>query len=155
MTQLNLRLRRDAFGRLLLNTDEFGEVPIVPVRSFPISDPKQGLALIGPDGTELVWIDSPDDLTPEILQLLQEELASREFTPEIQRILSVSSFATPSHWQVETDRGRTELVLKGEEDIRRLSPSTLLIADYSGVHFLIRDVSKLDKPSRKLLDHFL
>lgn len=155
MTQQNLRLRRDAFGRLLLNTDEHGEVPIVPVRSFPISAPKEGLALIGPDGTELVWINGPQDVSPEVLQLLQEELASREFTPEIQHILAVSSFATPSRWQVETDRGRAELILKGEEDIRRLSPTTLLIADYNGVHFLIRDVSRLDKASKKLLDHFL
>ena len=84
-----------------------------------------------------------------------EELASREFVPEIRRIIEVSSFATPSTWQVETDRGRTSLVLKGEEDIRRLTQTTLMIADANGIQFLIRDIQALDKTSRKLLDRFL
>jgi hypothetical protein len=84
-----------------------------------------------------------------------EELASREFMPEISRLNHVSSFATPSAWSVETDRGPTTFVLKGEEDIRRLSASTLLIADSHGVHFLIRDLHRLDASSRKLLDRFL
>lgn len=43
--------------------------------------------------------------------------------PEVERIVSVSSFACPSTWQVQTNRGPAELVLKGEEDIRRLSRS--------------------------------
>jgi len=56
----------------------------------------------------------------------------REFAPEITRIVSVSGFATPSVWQIETDRGRTELTLKAEEDIRRLAGRTrLLIASAS------------------------
>ena len=44
-----------------------------------------------------------------------------EFVPEIERIMGVSSFACPSTWQVVTDRGPAQLVLKGEEDIRRLT----------------------------------
>ncbi|TAL75626.1 MAG: DUF1854 domain-containing protein [Burkholderiaceae bacterium] len=155
MSTQNLHLRRDAFGRLLLATPEYGEVPVLPVRSFPISAPAEGLALVGMDGAELVWIEGPDDLAPDVLQLIREELASREFTPEIQHIISVSSYATPSRWHIETDRGTTDLILKGEEDIRRLSASTLLIADHNGVHFLIRHVPALDKASRRLLDHFL
>jgi hypothetical protein len=87
--------------------------------------------------------------------LVREELASREFMPEIRAIRQVSSFATPSIWRVETDRGETSLVLKGEDDIRRLSPTTLLIADSHGIHFLVRDTHALDKVSRKLLDRFL
>ena len=136
--------------------DEDGtEVPVTPVRSFPISAPMEGLSLMTQDGSEKVWIEDADSVTPEVLQLLREELARREFTPEITRIQSVSSYATPSRWRVQTDRGDTELTLKGEEDIRRLSTNRLLIADHSGVQFLIRDVTALDRPSRKLLDHFL
>ena len=105
--------------------------------------------------TELAWIDRLTDLPDEARILLEEELAQREFIPEIHRIRHVSSFATPSTWEVETDRGPTAFVLKGEDDIRRLSPSTLLIADSHGIHFLLRDIHVLDKASRKLLDRFL
>ena len=100
-------------------------------------------------------IDNIADLPPAIGQLIEAELASREFVPEIERIEAVSSFACPSTWQVVTNRGKTELLLKGEEDIRRLSQSRLLIADSHGIQFLIRDQTQLDRQSKKLLDRFL
>jgi hypothetical protein len=76
--------------------------------------------------------------------------------PHIQRLVSVSSFSTPSTWQIETDRGPTQFVLKGEEDIRRLEGRRkLMIASEEGIHFLVPDVHALDKASRKLLERFL
>ena len=62
---------------------------------------------------------------------------------------------TPCTWGVVTDRGATAFVLKGEEDIRRLGRDTLLISDNHGIQYLIRDLSALDRKSRKLLDRFL
>ena len=79
----------------------------------------------------------------------------REFMPVINRIVSVSSYATPSTWQVKTNHGDTRLVLKGEEDIRRLAPPALLIADSNGIYYLIRDRNALDQNSRRILDRFL
>jgi hypothetical protein len=75
--------------------------------------------------------------------------------PEISRVKSVSSFATPCTWDVATDRGDTQFVLKGEEDIRRIGAASLLIADNHGIQFLIRDMFTIDKHTRKILDRFL
>ncbi len=149
-------LERDAYGRLIL-TDENGQrhVGITPVRAFPIAAPDEGLALINYEGHEVGWVDRLADLPAAARQLIAEELASREFIQEIQRLVAVSSFACPSVWQVATDRGDAELTLKGEEDIRRLSASRLLIADAHGIQYLIRDLGQLDRASRKLLDRFL
>ncbi len=150
------QLDRTPFGHLRLTTPS-GEIfdHVVPVRAFPIAEPDHGIALVAPDGREAAWVDRLEDLSPEARSLIAEELASREFVPEIRAIHSVSSFATPSTWQVETDRGPTSLVLKGEEDIWRLSQSMLMIADSNSIQFLIRDLGKLDKLSRKFLDRFL
>ena len=80
----------------------------------------------------------------------------REFAPTILRILSVSGFSVPSTWQIDTDRGATELVLKAEEDIRRLrGRTTLLIAAADGVSYRVPDSTALDKTSRRLLERFL
>ena len=111
--------------------------------------------MVCPDGREVAWIEKLSDLTPAIRQLVEEELQSHEFMPEIARITSVTSFATPCTWAVETDRGNTDFVLRGEEDIRRIGRNMLLIADNHGIHFLIRDMAGLDKHSRKILDRFL
>lgn len=149
-------LQRNAFGRLVL-TDEQGNAHenVIPVRAFPITSPERGLSLVSSDGHELAWIDSLDQIDAPTRRLIEEELASREFMPEIQRIISVSTFATPSDWTVQTSRGTTTFTLKGEEDIRRLAAPALLIADSHGIQFLIRDQKALDKHSRKILDRFL
>ncbi|MEQ1778607.1 MAG: DUF1854 domain-containing protein [Nitrosomonas sp.] len=153
---LGYQLSRNSYGRLVF-TNQSGLVQegVVPVRSFPITEPDQGIALIDPNGHELAWIDRLTDLPEDYRVLIESELASREFMPEIKRILKVSSFITPNTWRVETDRGDATFILKGEEDIRRLTLSALMITDSHGIHFLIRDRLSLDRHSRKLLDHFL
>jgi hypothetical protein len=67
--------------------------------------------------------------------LVLAELEGREFMPEIQQILDVSSFALPCTWTVRTDRGDTAFVLKGDEDIRRIGSTSLLITDNHGIQF--------------------
>jgi hypothetical protein len=148
-------LSRNAFGKLVF-TDAGGiHEGVVPVRAFPIAAPEHGIALVDVDGHELAWIERLTDLPAAVRKLLEEELKNREFLPEIKRIHAVSTFAVPSTWEVDTDRGPTSLVLKGEEDIRRVAEATLLIADTHGVQYLIRDTQALDKGSKKILDRFL
>jgi hypothetical protein len=152
----DFELSRDPFGRLVLRgADRVEHVGVVPVRAFPIAAPEEGLSLVSADGRELAWIERLDALDPALRALVEQDLGSREFVPEIRAIRAVSSFATPSTWTVDTDRGPTTLVLKGEEDIRRLARTSLLIADRHGVQYLVRDIGALDRASRKLLDRFL
>jgi len=152
----DIQLHRNAFGQLVFMDSEGREhVNVELARAFPISAPLDGISMLDQNGRELVWIPRLDDSSREIRRLLEEELQSREFMPEIKRIRGVSGYATPCTWQVETDRGDTEFVLKAEEDIRRLSTSALLIVDSRGIQFLIRDPRTLDKASRRMLDRFM
>lgn len=153
---MDFRLIRNPFGRLVFTAAD-GEVheAVVPVRAFPIGAPDEGIALVSAEGHELCWIDRLEQLPADAATLISEELESREFVPLIRRIRSVSSFACPSTWDVDTDRGDAQLVLKGEEDIRRLGRDKLLIADAHGIQYLVRDLTALDRPSRKILDRFL
>lgn len=153
---MSLQLQRNPFGRLVL-TDADGTVHegVVPVRAFPIGAPDEGLSLVSAAGRELAWVDRLADLPPAQRTLVEEELAAREFVPEIRRLVSVSSFSTPSTWTVDTDRGATRFVLKGEEDIRRIGHSTLLIADSQGLQFRVADLLALDRHSKRLLERFL
>ena len=127
----SVQLHRNPHGRLVLTLpDGTAHEGVVPVRAFPIAAPQR--------------------------QLLEEELAVREFVPTIEKIVAVSSFSTPSTWDVITDRGAARLVLKAEEDIRRLAGRTrLLIAAGEGGQFKVPDTTALDKHSRKLLERFL
>jgi len=156
MSTPDFQLSRNAFGRLVfVAADGLVHEGVVPMRAFPIAAPDAGISLVSAEGHELAWIDALADLPDAMRELVAAELANREFMPVIRRIVGVSSFATPSTWHVETDRGDTDLVLKGEEDIRRLPGEALLVADRHGIQFLIRDLQALDRASRRILDRFL
>jgi len=131
-------LTRNAFGKLEL-IDAKGErfVGVMPVRAFPIQSPDDGISMVSTDGHEVAWID----------QL---------FMPVISDIVSITSFSTPCTWSVVTDRGNTEFVLRGEEDIRRIGKEgSLLISDVHGIQYLVKDQYALNAHSKKILDRFL
>ena len=153
---MSFALQRNAFGRLVFSAED-GVVHegVVPVRAFPIGAPLEGLSLLSTEGHELAWIERLADLPAAQRALVDEALAEREFAPEIRRLHAVSTFSTPSTWTVQTDRGATQFVLKGEEDIRRVGRSMLLIADSQGLQFVVRDLAALDRHSRRLLERFL
>ena len=149
-------LERDAQGRLRLRLADGGwHEDVTPVRAHPLTAPRHGISLVGPDGRERCWLPDLDALAPAVRTLLEQALAEREFTPTLTRLVSVSTFATPSTWTVETDRGPREFVLKGEEAIRRLDAQALLVTDADGVCYRIADRMALDRASRRLLERFL
>jgi hypothetical protein len=153
---LAFTLAFDAFGKLVVTlADGSQHVGALVARAFPIATPDQAIAILNAEGKELAWIERLSDLPEDQRAVVAQALQSREFMPEILRLDGVNSFTTPSVWRVQTSRGPTEFVLKGEEDIRRLSTHTLIVADAYGVQFLIRDLPSLDRHTRKLLDRFL
>ena len=149
------QLLRDSLGRLVF-IDSIGEshVGVYPVRAFPITAPGSGVGIMNLSGKEVFWYPNVAAIPKDEMTLIEAELAAREFIPIIERITQVSTFATPSIWDIETNRGPTRIRLKGEEDIRRITGNTLLIADSNGLQFLIKDATQLDKVSKKLLDRF-
>ena len=152
---LTHQIERDALGRLVyIDSKGNRHIGVHPVRAFPITAPAAGIGIMDQSGKELCWYPNIAAISEAELGLIEEELAAREFMPVIERITKVSTFATPSIWDIETDRGPTRIRLKGEEDIRRIAGNTLLIADTNGLQFLIKDSTQLDKVSKKLLDRF-
>lgn len=152
----DFQITRDPFGKLIYTgADGVAHVGVVPVRAFPIAAPDEGLSIVGPDGHELAWIPRLSALPAPGRALLETELAVREFTPTITRLRAVSTFSVPSTWSVDTDRGPTDVVLKSEDDIRRLGNGRLLIGTSHGLNLAIPDMAALDRASRRLLERFL
>src|SRR5690349_3819645 len=102
-----MNLSRNSFGKLVLTSDEKTYEGVIPVRAFPLQTPNENIALVDTDGHEVAWINQLSEVSEQVRQLILEELAGGEFMPEIQQIISVSSFSTPCTWTVKTDRGET------------------------------------------------
>lgn len=153
----DFQLVRTPFGELVWTGPQGQQVSgVMPVRAFPIQAPQDGIALVDPEGHEVAWFPRLDAIPQPARGLMEEELARREFMPVVQRIVAVSGFSTPCTWTMETDRGRTEFVLRGDEDIRRIGNAhALLIADAHGINYLVPDQFALDAYSKRVLDRFL
>ncbi len=153
----DFRLVRTPFGELVWTGSQGQQVTgVVPVRAFPIQAPQDGISLVDSEGHEVAWFSHTEGIPQPARGLIEEELARREFMPVIQRIAAVSGYSTPCTWTVDTDRGRTDFVLRGDEDIRRIgSANALLIADAHGINYLVRDQFALDVYSKRVLDRFL
>jgi hypothetical protein len=151
-----MKLHHDASGLWVFTSDQ-GQTHcgVSVVRAFPIQTPDLGIAILDADGHELAWVEDLNRVSEPTQTLIRQALQAREFMPEILKIRSVSGYVTPCTWNIQTDRGDTELLLKGDENIRRVSSNTLLITDSFGIHYLIRDVMQLNRDSRKLLDRFM
>ena len=156
MSTLNFEFDCDATGHWFYVSDQsVRHEQVIAVRAFPVAAPDEGVALVDAEGHELLWIAALDDLSTALRANVERALTQREFMPRILKLNGVSSVVAPCTWDIETDRGNTSLQLKGEEDIRRLSATVLLVTDSHGVQFLIRDLDQMDRHSRKVLDRFL
>ncbi len=151
-----ITLQYDSFGRLVLvDTNGRRHVGVEPIRSFPLSAPQQGISICNAEGVEVLWIEDLQAIPEGARQLIVDELGRREFMPVIQRIVSVSSNADPSRWEVQTDRGPTEFLLKSEDDVRRIGPHGAILLDAAGMRYLVPDTKKLDAASRRVLERYL
>lgn len=151
-----MRLERNPMGRWVwTGADGQRHDHVLVVRAYPVTAPDQGVGIMDAEGHELAWFERLDQLTQSLQDPIRQALAEREFLPEIERLKSVSSLVTPSVWTVQTNRGEARFMLKGEEDIRRLTGTTLIVSDIDGVQYLIRDPMALDRHSRRLLDRFM
>lgn len=152
----DVSLRRDAWGRLVL-VDAAGteHVDVSPVRAFPLTDPLGGVAIVDENGAELAWVPRLDAAPATLRAQLEAAFAEIEFVPRIVRIHRVHSATEPSQWDVETDRGRTQFVVKNDDDVRRLDARRAIVVDSHGIRYVIDDTRALDAYSRRALERFL
>ena len=148
----DLNFSKNEWGQLVLRqgdgTEHHG---VEPVRCFPLSDPERTIALLDPDGRELINLPNLEVLNPDARVVVQRELVEREFMPIIRRIVATSVPNPPCRWDVETDRGSTSFQLESDDDIRRLGKSGAVIADSNGIRYKIQDIGELDAHSQRII----
>ena len=147
-----LTFEHDPWGQLVLSLpDGTKYAGVEPVRCFPLTNPTRAIALLDGEGREILNLPTLDVLAPAARDVLQRELAEREFVPVIQRIVATNTPHPPCRWDVETDRGRTSFQLESDDDCRRLGPQAVLIADSNGIRYSIPNIDQLDASSQRIV----
>lgn len=126
------------------------------VRAFPLSHQARWITVLDAKNKEVCTIEDPAQLDPESQHLVEEELARQYRVSTITRIYAIRNEYRTLFWEVETDRGRRDFVVKwGADTILWLGPADVVLVDIDTNRFRIPDVNRLDPRSRKLLSVLL
>ena len=147
--------RNDA-GQLVVRLEGEDE-PVVDARlarCFPWSLPEAYISVRDSEGSEIVLLKTLDDLDPDSREVAQAELRDKVFDPKILRILDHTHEFGISSIRAETDRGTRTFQVNGRDDVRLLSPTRALFRDVDGNTYELPDLTRLDRASRRHIQHF-
>ncbi len=121
---------------------------VVMRRLMPLSNPNQYISLAADEDTEIGILVDPSALDSKSLEILQEELDKRYFTPTIQKVYRVKEQFGIHEWDVETERGRVTFLVRGlNQNIKQVPPARLFVTDVRGNRYDIPDYRELDAQS--------
>lgn len=120
--------------------------------AFPMSDERRYIAFFDEFDDYIGMVIDPADLDPLSRKIVDEELRWRYFTPQITRIHRMQTETGRSSLDVETDRGGVTITFRGmREHITEISPNRVMITDEHENRYEIRDINRLDRKSRRLI----
>ncbi len=122
------------------------------VRAFPLTIPERYVSILDGEHREVCLIEDPAALEPESQAMLVEALRDYYRIHRILRIRSLRSEYRTTYWDVETERGVRDFVVKwGKETVLRPHEHAFIFIDIDGNRFSIADRRALDPQSRKFL----
>lgn len=151
-SKLRFHKRGDA---LVLTVDnDRSYLKVRAVRAFPLSELNEFIGLFDAiSGHEIGMLRHLRDVDPSARQLIQAELDKRYFIPKITRIIEAKKEFGAVYWDVETDRGKRQFILRGVRDsIHEIEPGRFMISDVDGNRFEVPQIENLDSRSQAVWD---
>ncbi len=149
------RLHRNVDGRLVFNKPNAEglaqETPAQVAACFPWSHPQQFVSLRDDKGHELLLLESLQEISGPSRQLLEEELALRNFLPRVLEIQSISDQMEFFHWEVTTTAGPRSFLTRRHERPRQLDNGQMLIKDICNDIYVVSRSEDMDPKSLRLL----
>ncbi|MDD2362015.1 MAG: DUF1854 domain-containing protein [Oscillospiraceae bacterium] len=127
-------------------------------RCFPHSDPNHYISIREPDGDgrEIGLIEDLSSLSDETVNMLEEQLSLRYFTPKIIRLKNIREEYGYSYWDVVTDKGACRFTVRmGSGNVYSIGKNRYLINDLDGNRFEIPDLYEMTPREIKQLDLFI
>ena len=163
MTATNIITAKEKFTKTnggFLSLDYNGEhyKRVRVVRLFPFSDADKFLSIRdhGDGDKEIGIIEDLNAMSEETKTLINEQLRLSYFTPVISKIYEIKDEYGYAYFHVDTDKGECRFVINmGSNAVSKLSDTRLIIKDVDENRFEIKDVDKLTKKERRMLDLFL
>ena len=125
-------------------------------RLFPLSNSEAFIQMVAPGGKEAGIIKSLNELKPESRKIAISALNHFYIIPKILEILDLYDAHGSLFWDVQTDKGRRNFVVRSRyRDMSTLSSGKMIIRDTDDNQYEISDYNTLPARSRKLLEPWL
>lgn len=125
-------------------------------RAFPYELPDEFISVFDKDNKEHGIIRALSDFDEKSREIINKALKRKYYCPEITKIYSLKDQFGYSYWNVETDNGKMEVVLKDTfSSIARISDNFIVITDISGNRYKISDLENFDRKSYRKIELFL
>lgn len=126
------------------------------VRAFPVSERSRWINVLDGKNKEVCLIEDPSQLDFESARLVAEELERFYRISDVLQIYSIKQEYRTLFWDVETERGRRDFVVKWSSDtVFWRDTNELLLVDIDTNRFRIPNVTRLDPQSQKQLNAIL
>lgn len=124
------------------------------VRAFPLSELNEFIGFLDAiSGREIGMLVHLRDLDSTARQLVQQEIDKRYFIPKIIRITQAKKEFGAIYWDIETDRGPRQFVMRGLRDsVHEIDPGRFLVNDVDGNRFEVPQITELDVRSQAIWD---
>lgn len=124
-------------------------------RAFPWSHKDRFVSIRSSDGKELMLIEDPSSLPPELRATVEKWLDEHTFIPRVTRIDHVDVRFGYQQWTVQTNRGPAEFRVQEREDIRFHPDGRFSIKDADGNVYEMPRLDELDQHSRRAVESLL
>ncbi len=147
-----MRFSRSQRGSLILAIDGEEYSDLVIRRAFPLEKANAFIGIFKSDGEELGMLENPQDLDPESLQALDDQLDKVYFHPVILNFNSLDEEFGVLRGEIETTSGTRQLEIRGyRTNVRMLSGNRAIIEDVDGNRYLIENWRTLPQKIREIL----
>ena len=124
--------------------------------AFPLSDPEHHIGFLDAADRSIGTLASLDGLDKTSVAAIRDSIQNRYFIPTIHRILKMKEEFGIVYCDLETDRGRRQLVARGLRDsLVEMGEGELMLSDVDGNRYRVSDWRKLDSASRRRLASFI
>lgn len=148
LSNLHLEIAPDDTLRAVIEGDRCGR-NVQVLRAFPLSSPDEHIVLRDGAGKELGVIERLSAVDEPRRSLLMQSLDKHYFLPRILKINSLTERFAAAVWDVETDRGPIKINTANLIDaLTEMNKGLYILRDAEGNRYEIRDVERMDEPSR-------
>ena len=141
------------FLGMRLNGEDYPRV--VLTRALPLSLPESYLCITDVDRRELGIIERAADFPEDQQALIRKELSQRYFCPDVTAIPALKEKMGHFYFDVKVGDYPMSFTIRDLAKNIRCTDDQIILTDVDGNRFLISDIGRIDKKSRRKLEPYL